>query len=548
MRLRKLVFSAAIVAATGCLLAPETKAQPVLVGENIFTSPYAGWVDVYPNILNGSNWRLSLHNPTLMETHDANLAAGAVIVDGGNYQPSVLVQNGFVAPDDYTLTANLYTSDDDLFGVVFNYVDADNYYRAGFRAQNAGSFGGTRGLSVQKFVGGTMTQIFPASTTGPFVQPIPVSPTRQEFEMSVVVDSGTLDILLDGVSLMPEGPIADGDLTGGGKIGFQSWAQRAATPAAQPHWGTEIESFQVSDANGPLYSQAFDERGAAWRPLNMTNSTGGGPLPAEGGVGNFGIDINQNRILQVSNSYQWATTTGPQAAPNVDFIGAAMVIDSPGSENYGDYEMRVRLAAGDNDGIGVLLRVQDDDTFYRVNFASEAMGTNGQRPPRGMSFQKSVDGVWTELFRDDQDNPAFVHYSPSGGIGDNTPILILDPRNGITTPVDGDDEEAYIDLIVRAVGNTFEITASGWDISNPDPNLHAFKTHTYDLIVDNDNPLLTGTVGLTSFGNANSMWSAYGGGGHAFLTAIPAAIPEPTTVALGGIAALGLFLLRRRAR
>jgi hypothetical protein len=536
MRLRKLVFSAALAAVAGCLLAPESNAQVVLVDESIFTSPYSGWVDVYPDRLNGSNWRLSLHNPTLMETHNANLPNSGGVTDGGNYEPSVLVQDGFVAPDNYTLTANMYTSDDDLFGIVFNYVDADNYYRMGYRAQNAGSFGATRGVSVQKFVNGTMTQIFPASTLGPFVRPIVPVATRQQVEVSVVVNNGTLDILFDGMSLFEQGPVVDDDLTGGGKIGFQSWAQQALTTNAQPHWGTEIESFQVSDANGPLYGETFDQRGVAWRPLNMLNNIGGGPLLAEGGVGNFGIDINQNRILQVSNSYQWATTTGPQAAPNVDFIGAAVVIDEPGSENYANYELRVRMAAGDNDGIGVLLRVQDDDTFYRVNFASEAMGTNGQRPPQGMSFQKSVDGVWTELFRDDQDNPAFVHYSPSGGIGDNTPSAIYDPRD----PMDpSDDEEAYIDLIVRAVGNTFQITATGWDIIS-----ETYKTHTYDLIVDDDNPLLTGTVGLTSFGNANSFWSAYGGGGHAFLTAIP----EPGTVAVGGIAAVGLFLLRRRSR
>ena len=47
-------------------------------------------------------------------------------------------------------------------GLVWNYQDVNNYFRVGLRQQPAsGNVGGTEGLSVQKIVGGTLTQRVP---------------------------------------------------------------------------------------------------------------------------------------------------------------------------------------------------------------------------------------------------------------------------------------------------------------------------------------------------------------------------------------------------
>jgi hypothetical protein len=94
---------------------------------------------------------------------------------------------------------------------------------------------------------------------------------------------------------------------------------------------------------------------------------------------------------------------------NPDFIGPAVVVNEPGSASFKDYDMRVRIGTTDNDGLGVLVRVQDDNNFYRINFANEGLGTGGvARAPRGLSVQKVQNGVWTELFRDNQDTPLFL--------------------------------------------------------------------------------------------------------------------------------------------
>src|SRR5690606_6333506 len=95
------------------------------------------------------------------------------------------------------------SNDDDIIGLVWNYQDPDNYFRVGIRTQNAGSFGGTRGLAVQKIVGGVVTQLNPAGTGPGTSFPITQSmiDNRTPFELKVVVDGSNYDVQFDGVSL-----------------------------------------------------------------------------------------------------------------------------------------------------------------------------------------------------------------------------------------------------------------------------------------------------------------------------------------------------------
>ena len=233
-------------------------------------------------------------------------------------------------------------------------------------------------------------------------------------------------------------------------------------------------------------------------------------------AGNFGLGLNGQWIHQRSNGFVYATTTGLNPAPNVDFIGPAIVVDSPGSTSYTDYEMKVRIGATDDDGLGVLVRVQDDDNFYRINFARQSMADANplnSRAPQGLSIQKVQNGVWSEIFRDDQNSPLFIYQNGPGN--PNTPM----PK---------------FDLSVKMIGNTFgiQVIDDGGTVID------------YPLIADNSGtPLLSGTVGLTTWGTENDYWSGYGGNPDSpFLVEIP----EPTTVCLALIAVLGGCLLKRR--
>jgi hypothetical protein len=501
-----------LIAAIILSVAPTPANAATLVG-NPFVSPTTGWVDAFPPPTRAGNWRLNLHAPTLMDTNNANPPVSGATVNAGTYEPDVLVKDTFVAPGTYDVTARMRTNDDDIIGLVWNYQDPNNYFRVGIRTQAAGTFGGTQGLAVQKIVGGTLTQISPNGTGVGAATPITQAMinNRTPFDLKVAVDGTNYQVSFNGTPIVSG---ADPDLATGRKVGIQSWAQLSDTDETPDpvFWGTELESISVTQGANTLYSETFAARPHQWRQLVMTNATGTvntGNTATKSDLGNFGIALNDPWIHQVSNGFVNAT------ANNTDFIGPAIVVNEPGSTNFSDYEMKVRIGATDNDGLGVLVRVQDDNNFYRINFTNEAIGAGVTRAPRGLSVQKVQNGVWTELFRDNQDTPLFVYTPGAAGTNPDTAGFPM------------------FDLSVTAIGNTLDVKVTD----------HLGNVIDYPLIVDGTNPLLTGSVGLTTWGTENVYYMGYGGVSSPLLTAIP----EPMTMGLLAIALLGAAGLRRRS-
>jgi hypothetical protein len=366
---------------------------------------------------------------------------------------------------------------------------------------------------VQKIVGGVLTQISPNGTGVGAATPITQAMinNRTPFDLKVAVDGANYQVLFNNMPIVSG---TDPDLAAGRKVGMLSWAQLADTDETPDpvFWGSELEAISVTQGANTLYSETFAARPVPWRQLVMTNATGTvntGNTASKDDLGNFGIRLNDPWIHQVSNGFENATVD------NTDFIGPAVVVDQPGSANYRDYEMKVRIGATDNDGLGVLVRAQDDNNFYRINFTNEGLGTGGiTRAPRGLSVQKVQNGAWTELFRDNQDAPLFL-YTP-GAAGTN-PATAGFPA---------------FDLSVKAVGNTLRVSVTD----------HMGNVINYPLITDSNNPLLTGTVGLATWGTENVYYLGYGGVAGPLLTLIP----EPSSIALVLIAGLGLLRVRRR--
>jgi hypothetical protein len=321
----------------------------------------------------------------------------------------------------------------------------------------------------------------------------------------VAVNGSDFEVSFNGTPIVSG---TDPDLVAGRKVGVQSWAQVSDTDENPdpPFWGTEVESIAVTQAGSTLYSQSFAARPVPWRQLVMRNRAAT-PATSEA-LGNFGQHFSRPWIYQQSNGFLNATQT------NTDFIGPAVAID-PDSEGFFDYEMRVRIGAADNDGVGVLVRVQDNTTFYRINFTNEAMGAGTIRAPRGLSVQKVRDGEWTELFRDDQENPLFVYTPAAEG----------------TTP----DTEGFpmFDLSVKAVGDTLAIQVID----------HLGNVIDYPLITDPDLPMRRGTVGLATWGTDDVYYTNYGGVPGPLVTLIP----EPAAAGVLALAA-GAVLLRRSRR
>jgi hypothetical protein len=512
LSLAVVLCSAPLISAS---LGGETQAQE-LVG-NPFVSSYTDWVDPAP-ARNGT-WRLSLHNPTLMETSDLIPAGNnpPAATNNGSFVPALLIQDAFTTPAAYTLNARLYSSDDDGFGLVFGYQNVDNYFRITSRAQANGNLGGTNGLSVQKVVNGVATQINPNGIGAGFNvdNSFTLIDSRSPYDLTVTVDGNSYSVSMAGAN--GGSPIwtgSDPDLSAG-KIGIHSWAQRNRT-TAQPFWGTEAQTITVTGGAGPLFTESFGDRAVRFRPLAMANSAGvrtnqTTPPILGDDRGNFGLDVQGRWIYEQNNGFEWATET----APNVDFLGPAVVVDEPGSASLGDYIMKVRLGGRDNDGLGVLVRAQDDDNFYRVNFSTETMNaTNAwERAPQGLSVQKVRNGVWTELFRDDQNAPLFIYA--------NGPAGATNPANGLN----------MFDLMVKAEGNTLAIQVTD----------HLGNVIDYPLITDATDPLLTGTVGFTTWGDEHVYFTSYGGVPGPLVTAVP----EPGALAAASLAIACLWRRRR---
>ena len=134
----------------------------------------------------------------------------------------------------------------------------------------------------------------------------------------------------------------------------------------------------------------------------MTNAAASQGLASQDIRGNFGNSVGQPYIHQASNGFLNAT---------VRTISTSLVRRSwwtiRAVRRFSNYELRTRIGASDDDGVGVLLRVQNDNTFYRVNFTSQVTGAGATRAPQGMSVQKVQGGVWTELYR--ETTPLFVY-------------------------------------------------------------------------------------------------------------------------------------------
>lgn len=293
------------------------------------------------------------------------------------------------------------------------------------------------------------------------------------FDVEVRVVGQTFTITVNGSATLSG---TDPDLHAG-SVGVMSWAQRGGSPIS----GTECEYLTVEDGAGATLLQETWELPAIiagkWRRMLTTNAMGAA-VTELGSLGDLRWDFHRGAYTDDSNYFTWATNN----APNVDFMGIAVAYDAAGSSAWADYEAKVRLLATDDDGMGVLLRAQDDTNFYRITFVRQAItATNAwERAPQGVSVQKCRNGVWSEIFRDDQGSPLFTYAS-------NIPF---DVRARIT----GSGGTATIQLTLVN------------DPAGPSP-----QTITYPDIVDASDPVPAGTAGLHAWGNDATFFYSYGG-------------------------------------
>jgi hypothetical protein len=490
------IFVAALLVVA--MLDQQASAQTLVTSP--FVTGFEGWQDTYvtqPTQVGGApSWGVLLTpDPIstqrfLMETGDGREADS--VAGDGLYKPYILINSLDTTPANYTVTAQLATLDNDGFGLVFGYQDNNNYFRVGFRDQASG-LGFPRGTSVQKVVGGVITQLgipslvnVPLTNGTPFETKIVVTGTNYDIQTNTGI-GGAFTSIHSGsdASLQP------------GKYGVHSWAQHELSTAV-PNYGTVVGPISIASTtlNKTTNFTNVLTGVVPWRRLVMTDQNGETGFETTENVledhGNFMLDFTKGVIRDDSNGNKNATTS----AANVDFIGPAIVVDTPAAAAMTDYRYAVRVENRDNDGIGLLFRVAgDNSSFYRVNWNTEGPAVIGAvgptRPPIGMSVQKYKGGFWSEIYRDTQTSPVFLP-------ADSVPF----------------------DVSIQAVGNQFKIDVLA------DPN-GTPTAYSYPVIADNSgDPILSGSVGFTNWGNGEggngAVYSAHSGNSTSLVTALSA--------------------------
>jgi predicted outer membrane repeat protein len=76
--------------------------------------------------------------------------------------------------------------------------------------------------------------------------------------------------------------------------------------------------------------------------------------------------IERGRLVQLSNVFGYFPPFGVY-----DRLGAHLRPASPAAAEWADYSLSVRLGSGDDDGVGVVFRVLDDDSYYAFDMDAE---------------------------------------------------------------------------------------------------------------------------------------------------------------------------------
>ncbi|MCD8533886.1 MAG: hypothetical protein LR011_03475, partial [Verrucomicrobia bacterium] len=366
----------------------------ILLSEN-FNDSIAGWNIVIPPVFQ------SLQPGPLRWIQDLNTSGFAensnFYTDSATFSPTTvpaIIINEALVTGAYTWKATLNSGDNDGYGVIFGYKDPLNFYRVTFAIQDRPDGYPWYGWSFDRFVDGKSEILAGDNGSSEFIPDFVQTATRA-FRVIVQVDDQsnlTLDVLDDAASEFPiEIRLIDGlklPVQPDGQVGIMVWGQSGGgNPPGALFTDFELSPFQL--VNNPVRSL---DGWISELPDNNVNEAPTFP-------GYWGLAFNQElgmwgTLNESSNAFLNATDVNGNT--HVDFTAPTLVT---GDASWTDYIVRTRLIPSDDDGHGILFRYQDAENFYRLSFAGQADADG--RPWQGVSVQKKVNGVWSEVFHDE---------------------------------------------------------------------------------------------------------------------------------------------------
>ena len=248
---------------------------------------------------------------------------------------------------DVIITLRLQSKDVDSLGLMFRYVDANNYYRFSIDRERWCR-------RLVKNVGGTFTLLW---------EDFERYDVGRAYELIIVLTGSTLRGYIDGVPLF----VVEDTALPSGRIGLYSWRN------------TDARFFQIRvyPAHQIFNDYLLDERFSVpitdrWNTVDDGNEEG----PSQWAV-------TSSELRQTSNIHGGLMTRNVPDKPGTYAV--------TGDTNGTDYRVSVTLRSDEADAIGVMFRYQDNDNYYRFSMGSQ----RGYR-----RLVKKVGGVFTVLWED----------------------------------------------------------------------------------------------------------------------------------------------------
>jgi hypothetical protein len=375
---------------------------------------------------------------------------------------------------DYKARFRLRSTDDDTLGVMFRYIDADNWYRFSWDSQ-------LKQRRLVKKLGGVYTLL--AADNVPYV-------IGQSYQAEVVAQGGQLEVWIDGVRIFQVTDAAHNrgsvafytwqnnaaffdnlvveDLSGGMFNALPKIAALSATPATMLDNQQSQISVTATDSDGPgalsykwtivsgggvlsgattatpiyvppdvvgtqtvkLKVEVSD--GAATVAGNLTLAVNDANPPPLGPLllaSDFSGTLTGWSVRDegtISAPSKWRIVSGElvqqsnirdaSATNDLPKLGSALVYS--GGAGWTNYRAKLKLRSTDNDSLGLMFRHVDADNWYRFSWDSQL---NQRR------LVKKVGGVYTLLAAD---NVPYV-------IGQNYQVEVIAQGSQLEVWIDG---------------------------------------------------------------------------------------------------------------
>ncbi len=261
---------------------------------------------------------------------------------GGSSAPTIAVGSYSGSKwKDYSVSLTMKSADNDSIGVMFRYLDNDNYYRFSWHNE-------TKTQQLVKRENGAFKVL--AKRTATYT-------SGRSYSLAISANGSQLKVAVDGATIFTVTDTSFAD----GTIGLYSSSNQ----------GSSFDNVKVIDLSTEktLLTEDFsDGNFVGWSIIDDPAAKNGPSL----------WSVSSGVLLQKSNI----------GSGTSDALGTYALF-TRGS--WTDYRFSVKIKSTDNDSIGVMFRYQDDRNYYRFVWDPQE---------KSRRLEKRVNGVFTSIAHD----------------------------------------------------------------------------------------------------------------------------------------------------